>query len=73
MEILNRYNVSGDTICIMRFTDMEEMIILHRALRYLKILNGGKEGEKLNDMLTRMDKWHRVYNQKRYKDLLVFS
>lgn len=57
----------------MRMNSVDEMITLHRALRYLKILGGDKGNETLNDMLSRLDKWHRIYNQKRYSSILAFS
>lgn len=71
MEITNLYNRPGLT-CIIKINSTDEMMILHRALRYLKILGGNKDVEALDNMLSRIDKWHRVYNAKRYGSLLRF-
>lgn len=72
MEITNLYNRPGIT-CIVKINSIDEMNILHRALRYLKILGGDKNGEDLDKMLNRLDKWHRVYNAKQYNKLLSFT
>lgn len=74
MEILTQYQYRGvDNTCTIKFNDMEEMIILHRALRALKFISGDKNGVTLDKMLSQVDKWHRLYNPKRYQPVLTFS
>ena len=72
MEIFNRRSL-GNALYILRSEDIEELELIHKALRYYKIVGGHRNMETLNHLLNEFDKFHRQFNAKKYASLLAFS